>query len=164
MRIKNKIVFILTFISALAADVATKNWALSALTAAGPQTAFLSLALYFNQGISFSLLAQYPWGGWLSAVVSVVFLGALCVKSETARSSVGVPLLWAGALGNLIDRALHGYVVDWIYVGIFANLADLWLCLGSALFLKHCWALFCVHEEHEGQTDARPDKQETASS
>jgi signal peptidase II len=134
--LKNKMI---AFVVALATDLATKYWALSTLAPAGGETTFLSLGLHFNQGISFSLLARRPWGGWVAAVVSVVVLGALCVKSATIRSSAGVSLLWAGALGNLVDRALHGYVVDWIYVGLFANLADFWLCLGFVLFLRHCW-------------------------
>ena len=129
----------IAFILALAADGATKRWALSRLTGAGPHVAFLSLGLHFNRGISFSLLAGYPWGGWLAAVAGVGFLGALCVKGGRFRSFSGVPLLWAGALGNLMDRALHGYVVDWIYAGIFFNLADLWICLGFVLFLRHYW-------------------------
>ncbi|MDR2137274.1 MAG: signal peptidase II [Synergistaceae bacterium] len=139
MLIENKktISFILVFILTLAADGATKHWALSNLLAAGQKVNFLSLGLHFNRGISFSLLARHPWGGWLAAAVSVGFLGTLCAGSETIRSSSGMPLLWAGALGNLIDRVLYGYVVDWIYVGIFVNLADLWLCLGLVLFAKH---------------------------
>ncbi|MDR1378366.1 MAG: signal peptidase II [Synergistaceae bacterium] len=120
MLVKNKTI---TFVLALTADIATKYWALSVLAVASEKMTFstlLSLRLRFNQGISFSLLVRHPRGAWLVAVVSVVFLGMLCVKNATVRSSsgmsfgmfFGMSLLWAGGLGNLADRVFYGYVVD----------------------------------------------------
>jgi signal peptidase II len=57
----------------------------------------------------------------------------------------GMTLLWAGGVSNLIDRALHGSVVDFLNVGIgglrtgIFNLADSAILLGMALVLLSHW-------------------------
>jgi len=56
----------------------------------------------------------------------------LCITTR------GIIFLCAGALGNLSDRLMYGYVVDWIYVGGYINLADVWLGVGSFLILARC--------------------------
>jgi lipoprotein signal peptidase len=61
----------------------------------------------------------------------MVILGFLCARYAPARKSLGMIFLWAGAAGNLTDRLYYGYVVDWIYVGGYINLADVWLCAGG---------------------------------
>jgi lipoprotein signal peptidase len=69
----------------------------------------------------------------------MAFLGIVCAVDKTIRIMPGTRLLWAGAISNLVDRAMHCYVVDWIYADIFSayfNLADIWLCLGLLLALK----------------------------
>ena len=70
-------------------------------------------------------------------VMGLIVLGAmmfLCVPSDVLQSS-GSVLLLAGSVGNLMDRLILGHVVDWFYVGVYVNLADIWLCLGFILFL-----------------------------
>jgi lipoprotein signal peptidase len=114
------------FASAVISDRATKYWALSGWFG----------DLYFNYGISFSLLKAPPIGLFV-ALLGIGLLGYACVKSGTIRSTPGIPLLLAGAVGNLIDRVFYGYVIDWIHVIVFLNLADLWLCLGGFQFLWH---------------------------
>jgi signal peptidase II len=46
-------------------------------------------------------------------------------------------LLLAGALGNLIDRAWHGYVVDFLHVPHWPvfNVADIYVTVGAAALL-----------------------------
>ncbi|MCD8023067.1 MAG: signal peptidase II [Lachnospiraceae bacterium] len=48
-------------------------------------------------------------------------------------------LLTAGALGNMIDRLTHGYVVDFLYFSLIDfpvfNLADCYVCVGAGLAL-----------------------------
>ena len=96
----------------------------------------MSLGLYFNRGISFSLLEDHPYLSLTMALTTVGFLGLLCAKSKTLRSAPGIAFLWAGATGNLTDRLWYGYVIDWIYVFIgYINLADIWLCVGGAAIL-----------------------------
>ncbi|MDR1649581.1 MAG: signal peptidase II [Synergistaceae bacterium] len=124
------------FVLALALDRATKYWASSRFVPNKGERAFLSLGLHFNRGISFSWLENYPSLGLAVTLAAMGFLGVLCLRSKTARSMPGMALLWAGAAGNLADRLLYGYVVDWIYIFRgYVNLADVWLCVGGLAVL-----------------------------
>ena len=97
---------------------------------------FFSLSLYHNHGISFSMLKNFPSVSLAASILGIVVLGIVCLKSVSLRSSTGVIFLWAGAIGNLIDRLLYGYVIDWLYVGIHINLADIWLCAGCLMIFS----------------------------
>jgi len=81
----------------------------------------LSLTLVMNTGLAFGLLAGLPaaWR-WLVALLSIVALIVLARVAMrvlagggwTARLSVA--LIFGGAVGNLIDRARFGAVVDFV--------------------------------------------------
>ena len=124
----------------LAADRATKLLAVFYLseTAAQESVRFFSLSLYRNQGISFSLLGGFPAASLTASILGIMVLGWLCLKNELFRSSKGALFLWAGALGNFIDRLFYGYVIDWFYVGVYINLADVWLCAGCLMIFHRC--------------------------
>ncbi|MDR3229807.1 MAG: signal peptidase II [Synergistaceae bacterium] len=117
-------------------DRATKGWALSTLAPAS-EPAFFSLALYFNSGISFSLLEAHPGISTAVALAGAGIFGLLCLRTRFAHMP-GIAFLWAGALGNLMDRIVYGHVIDWIYVGGYINLADIWLCIGCLLIFVRC--------------------------
>jgi signal peptidase II len=63
------------------------------------------------------------------------------VTTQSSLLSAGVSLILGGAIGNLFDRALHGYVVDFIDVYYknhhFAtfNIADSAICVGAGFFV-----------------------------
>jgi signal peptidase II len=129
-----------TFIAALSLDRAAKQWALSCLAPAAERgdAAVLSMRLHFNYGISFSLLKNYSSASLVVASAGIFLLGLLCAKSKTIRRMPGMAFLWAGAAGNLTDRLAYGYVVDWLYAGWYANLADIWLCVGGLMVFVQC--------------------------
>jgi signal peptidase II len=88
---------------------------------------------------------------WLLTVIPFVFLGGLAWYTVTSKELKGYmvtcySLVISGGVGNLIDRATHGYVVDFLWVGIpgswFAtnifNIADVSIMVGViALILAH---------------------------
>src|ERR1043166_8323755 len=84
---------------------------------------FLSLTLVMNPGLAFGLLGGLPtaWR-WLVALLSVVALLILArvavrVLAEGGRvDTVAIGLVFGGAVGNLIDRARFGAVVDFVDV------------------------------------------------
>ena len=132
----------IVFAALFTMDRATKYWAELYLSkAVRSEKIFPSLAIYHNQGISFSLLKNFPDAGLVTAIIAIAMLGVVCLK-KTARSMRGIVFLFAGALGNITDRLLHGYVVDWIYVGGYINLADIWLCIGGMLVFAECVKIF----------------------
>jgi lipoprotein signal peptidase len=127
------------FVLLTAADRATKLWALSSLEeASGGSGKLFSLGLYFNRGISFSLLDDYAPAGLALALTGAFILLAACISSRRFRRMPGLVFLCAGAAGNLTDRLLYGYVVDWVRIAGYVNAADIWLAVGCLLFLVHC--------------------------
>lgn len=56
-------------------------------------------------------------------------------------SNIAYALIIGGAIGNLIDRLMHGFVIDYLdfYVGNWHwptfNLADMAICVGAALII-----------------------------
>ena len=109
---------------------------------------FLNWTLAYNYGAAFSFLAdQAGWQKWffagLALVMSLFLIGYLVKAPRKARLlSFGLALVLGGALGNLIDRLLHGHVIDFIHVHyadvwhypIF-NIADIGICIGVALIV-----------------------------
>lgn len=94
-----------------------------------------------NTGMAFSMFSGARW--FFVAVTAVVCIGILWyLFSNRCRHlwlywSLGV--VCAGGLGNLIDRAVYGYVVDFIEpvfinFAIF-NIADCAVTLGAALLI-----------------------------
>ena len=91
-----------------------------------------------NTGMAFSLLSGRSWLlGLLSAAVIVLGLLALRRYRLGPLPSVAAMLMLGGAAGNMIDRLLHGYVVDMFEVLLFRfaifNVADAALTVGCVL-------------------------------
>lgn len=100
-----------------------------------------------NQGAAFSFLSGA--GGWqrwffigLAIVASVViFVWLRKLDPSRRREAVAWALVLGGALGNLIDRILYGYVIDFldVYVGDWHwpafNVADSAITVGVGLLL-----------------------------
>lgn len=79
--------------------------------------------------------------------------------------TVALSLILAGGIGNLIDRALYGYVVDFMYIGIQSiswmhtnifNVADMAIMAGGGLLLVH--ALLPRNRSDQPPPDAPDDK------
>jgi len=105
---------------------------------------FLALFHAHNNGIAFSLLAGVGDVG-LMLVALAVIAGVLALAARKTHGQIfaraGFALVVGGAIGNLIDRATLGYVIDYILfhtpVWSFAifNLADAFITIGAGLVL-----------------------------
>jgi signal peptidase II len=77
-----------------------------------------SFTLTHNEGISLGLLnATNPVGRWmLVALTSAIAIGvAVWIGREKSRvDQAALGMVLGGALGNILDRTLHGYVVDFL--------------------------------------------------
>ena len=100
-----------------------------------------------NTGAAFSFLADAGgWQRWFLTTVSFVVSIVIAVwmtrlKSSEKLLALSLSLILGGALGNLIDRAFQGYVVDFIllyyddwYFPAF-NVADSAVSVGAALMI-----------------------------
>ncbi|MFB1037319.1 MAG: signal peptidase II [Sinobacterium sp.] len=108
---------------------------------------FFNLTYVQNPGAAFSFLAdQDGWQRWfftvIAAVASIVF-GVWLAKTPKNQVllNIAVALMLSGALGNLIDRVLFGYVIDFLdfYIGNkhwpAFNVADSMIFIGAALMI-----------------------------
>jgi len=105
------------------------------------------LLLAYNTGAAFSFLSDAGgWQRWLLTGISLgmsIFLTVWLARLPRTQKlqSVAVALLLGGAVGNLYDRMLAGYVIDFISVYFmnwrFAtfNIADSAISIGAALLI-----------------------------
>lgn len=107
----------------------------------------LALTLSYNTGAAFSFLAnESGWQRWLfvgiSALVSIVIIFWLRkIPKHNKWDQVALCLILAGAVGNVWDRLVYGYVIDFIklyyqqwYWPIF-NVADMAICVGAFMVI-----------------------------
>ena len=108
----------------------------------------LNWTLAYNYGAAFSFLADA--GGWqkwffagLALLMSLFLIVYLIKAPRNAKLlSIGLALVLGGAVGNLIDRLLHGHVIDFIHVHyndawhypIF-NIADMGISIGVVMIV-----------------------------
>jgi signal peptidase II len=90
-------------------------------------------------------MKNFPLASLAASLVGAAILGILCLRYKSARSEPGAIFLWAGAIGNLADRLIYGYVIDWFYIGVYVNLADVWLCAGCLVILRRAAGMFRGH-------------------
>lgn len=105
---------------------------------------FLALFRTHNEGIAFSMLAGlHDWGLIAITIAVICFVLYLWWTNAPDRifARYGFALVIGGALGNLIDRVMHGYVVDYVLFHLptwsFAvfNLADAFITIGAGLII-----------------------------
>ena len=83
----------------------------------------LDITRAHNSGAAFGILngVDFPYKAGVMVLVALVALGAVGVYAASLPpdqriARLGLALILGGALGNLIDRALTGYVVDFVDV------------------------------------------------
>ncbi len=131
----------------LVADQGSKAWMIGHLVYASPHEVLpvFNLTLLYNTGAAFSFLAaESGWQRWLfsalAVLVSAVLVRWLLLLQRGERwLPSAISLILGGALGNLIDRVLHGYVIDFLqfhwdqhYFPAF-NLADSAITVGAIM-------------------------------
>ena len=107
---------------------------------------WFNLVLAHNTGAAFSFLAGAS--GWQREFFIVVTITISCVlvwmlknNRENRMLSIALALVIGGAFGNLYDRVMHGYVIDfvqWHAAGYFwpaFNVADSAICVGAGLLI-----------------------------
>ncbi len=136
-------------------DQITKTWVIGSFQLGDTRqiTSFFNLARHHNTGAAFSFLAGASgWQRWFFiglGIVAAAFIIWMLQKYPTQKLfCFAVTMIMGGALGNVIDRALHGYVVDFLQFrfallepifrgGYFPtfNLADSAITLGAVLLI-----------------------------
>ena len=107
---------------------------------------FLNVVRAHNTGAAFSFLAGASgWQRWffvgLGAVAAVFIVWMLARHGGQRLFAWALALILGGALGNVIDRLLHGHVVDFVqvhYAGWYFpsfNVADSAITLGAVCLI-----------------------------
>ena len=145
------LILILVFI-----DQISKYWILSFLELGESFNLlpFLDLTLIFNSGIAFGLLDNLgnlgSWLLYLLVTAIIIYFTYLTLKAESKTESLIMLLILSGGLGNVIDRTIHGYVVDFVHFNFNGysfyvfNFADSLITVGAILYI---WFFFIRNKD-----------------
>lgn len=120
----------------------------------------LNLTYIRNEGVAFGLFAGIPW---VFIVLTALLLAAIIIYMFVKRPAgrlfyVSAALIIGGGIGNLIDRVLYGYVVDYLSLTFFkpvCNFAD--YCITIGVVLLALYLLFFADKEKKKQQDPKHD-------
>lgn len=108
---------------------------------------FLNLTYVHNYGAAFSFLGdQSGWQRWLFTLIAFVVVAFLLywmkkLPASEKWNNIAYALVIGGAVGNVFDRIVHGFVVDYLdfFLGNYHypafNLADSAICIGAVMLL-----------------------------
>lgn len=107
-----------------------------------------NIALLHNTGAAFSMLAGQPgWQRWFFVILAIVIVTLIVIwlvrmpAQENRWIAAGIALVAGGAVGNVLDRLITGYVVDFLqfhWQGWFFpafNVADSAITVGAILLI-----------------------------
>ena len=101
-----------------------------------------------NEGAAFGMLSEHRWVFMTLSVIAIIAIGVYLFKfcKEALFTKIGLALVIGGGIGNMIDRVLLGYVIDFIDFCAFPNLwkwvfniADSCVCVGT--FMLSLWLI-----------------------
>jgi signal peptidase II len=132
----------------MALDQLTKQLIVAQFALGGQQviTSFFNLVRWHNPGAAFSFLADSAgWQRWfftvLSASASLFIVWLLGRPGQSQSTRAALALILGGAVGNLIDRCVYGYVIDFIQVHWAGwsfpafNIADSAISVGAVVLI-----------------------------
>ena len=118
---------------------------------------FFNLTWTENNGISLGLLnAETATGRWMLVALTTAIAIAVAVwigREKQRWDQAALGLILGGALGNILDRARHGFVVDFadLHFGAFRpflvfNVGDAAISIGVVILLVRA---FLIKDEHK---------------
>jgi len=126
-------------------DIVTKNLVFNYIDLYDfiPILFFLELTHIHNFGVSFGLLSGIvaPWILILIGLLVVGFITYLMFNSNDLLEKWGLFIIISGAISNIIDRIINGYVIDFIYLHISNfywpafNFADIYISIGILMVI-----------------------------
>lgn len=108
---------------------------------------FFNFLYVHNYGAAFSFLSdQSGWQRWFFASIAFLVSGLLIhwmrkLPFEEKWNNIAYAMIIGGAIGNVFDRLVHGFVIDYLdfYWGSYHwpafNLADATICVGAAMII-----------------------------
>ena len=112
-----------------------------------PIIPFFNLTLAYNTGAAFSFLSDAGgWQRWFFTVLTIVISTVLVIwllrlPREERWTAAALALILGGAIGNLMDRAIYGHVIDFLdvyyqhYHWPTFNVADSAITVGASILI-----------------------------
>ena len=142
--VRDRLFALAAIVSILLADIFSKRWAIHHLLEAGKTAEGIKGLFQFrfawNTGVAFSFLSGMPAIVivFTALILTAVALFLFLPKREKLFFRLCLALIFAGGLGNLIDRILYGAVADFIEFTFISfpvfNLADVCVVTGTLLY------------------------------
>lgn len=120
---------------------------------------FFRLVHWGNTGAAWSLFhgKNYPLALVSVAAMVILFLARRHFEAHRVAGQVALGLVFGGILGNLVDRLIHGHVVDFLYFHVIRrdgveigfpafNVADTAICTGVGIIFLLSWMAHPVAE------------------
>ncbi len=144
MALKRHLLFFTTALFILVLDQLVKQFI--TVYSVSKDYSFVKIQFVKNFGIGFGLL-NLPVLRWVMvAVIAAIIIGILYYYSRSCSQSrpvfiFALALVLGGALGNLVDRIMYGFVVDFIDFGFWPafNIADSAITAGIILLIGYFW-------------------------
>lgn len=107
-----------------------------------------------NHGAAFGIMKDQQWFFILIALIMLIFTCYIFIKLPKDPYYDWLHLICiliaSGAVGNMIDRIIHRYVIDFLYFSLIDfpvfNIADCYVCVGAALAVI---LIFTLYKEEE---------------
>ena len=108
---------------------------------------FFSITYVRNTGAAWSIFSDFTLGLVIISLI-IIFLIVYYISKNKPKNKLeffGYSLILGGALGNLFDRIVYGYVIDFLDFYIFGydypifNVADSFIFVGVILVIIHTW-------------------------
>ena len=108
---------------------------------------FLSITHVRNTGVAWSLFNNQTILVLVTSIVIIIGIIIYIIKNKPSNNveKIAYSLILGGAMGNLINRIIYGYVTDFIDINIFGynypifNLADTFIVVGVILLIISSW-------------------------
>lgn len=122
-----------------------------------------------NRGAAFGMLADNRWVFLVLSTLTIVCLLGFMIysKPQSRLERAGLALVLAGGIGNMIDRVLLGYVIDFIDFCAFPklwnwvfNVADSCICIGVGLLIIYIIKLSV--SEYKAEKNRREGNESTS--
>ncbi len=114
----------------------------------------LELTYVENRGMAFGLFEGARWlflaAALLFLLASLILVWRMKLNKRSLPLFISLLLIASGAVGNGLDRLIHGYVTDYLYIRLIDfpvfNAADIYVCSGAVLAAL---LLLFVYDEEE---------------
>ena len=108
---------------------------------------FFCITYVRNTGAAWSIFEGRVLGIIVVSLIIISFIVYYISKQKVKSKleKIGYSLILGGALGNLLDRIIYGYVIDFLDFNIFGydypifNLADSFIFVGVMLLIIYTW-------------------------